>query len=85
MNNICSYIIYYRKFKLWTFHNRYLCGTDLVHCIFKNSYIFYKDCQLHKHLFHNVFINVYRIYINFLKNNKILSYADLKNNFIDSS
>lgn len=53
MNNICSYITYYRKFKLWTFHN--------------------------------VFINVYRIYISFLKNNKILSYADLKNNFIDSS
>ena len=36
-------------------------------------------------LYNNLFINVYRIYISFLKNNKILSYADLKNNFIDSS
>ena len=33
----------------------------------------------------NVFMNVYKIFINFLKNQKVLTYADLKNNFIDSS
>ena len=30
-------------------------------------------------------MNVYKIFINFLKNQKVLTYADLKNNFIDSS
>jgi hypothetical protein len=33
----------------------------------------------------NVFINIYKIFIFYLKNNKILKYADLKNTFIDSS
>jgi hypothetical protein len=32
-----------------------------------------------------VFINVYKIFINFLKNNKILKYKDLKNIFIDTT
>ena len=32
-----------------------------------------------------VFINVYKIFINFLKNNKVLKYSDLKNTYIDSS
>ena len=33
----------------------------------------------------NVFINIYKIFILYLKNQKILKYADLKNTFIDSS
>lgn len=33
----------------------------------------------------NVFINVYKIFINFLKNNNILTYKDLNNTYIDTS